>query len=340
MNCNEAIELLPWLLNGTVGEGERREVRQHLETCESCREALAGTGEAWTIFSQHLPSETLVALAYGEAPEGIDAALAERHLASCPECATELELARTSRRLELEEPGKIALFPGPKPRPVSDTGYKTWRAAALAASVAGLLVAGGWFQSSQEVRRLSTEVAAKPAPAPAPAERPDPDVPRYRGGDPGEEQVAKLKTELNQALQTQEELEKRMAEAASQMAELQKAPRGLDEPRLNTWNGELGLVDVVRGDEDDEIVIPAGVLATPILPAEKEATSPNRDIEILDAAGKIVWGSSGLRRSSDTPDYTLTLPPGFLKPGRYTIQLYSTEGGKRTPRETYKIRVQ
>lgn len=338
MTCDEAIQLLPWLLNGTLEEGESQEVRRHLEICESCREALAGTWEARMIFGQHLPSETLVALAYGEPPAGIDSALAERHLASCPECAAELELARTSRHLE--EDVRIAVFPGAKSRPASGTGYKTWRAAALAASVAGLLVAGGWFQSSQEVRRLSTEVAEKPTPAPAPAERPNPDAPVYRGGDPNEEQVAKLKTELNQALQAQEELEKRMEEAATQLAELERAPRGLEVPQLNTWNGELSRGDVVRGAEEDEIVIPAGVPATPILPAEKEETSPTRDIEILDAAGKIVWRGSGLRRNSDTPDYTFSLPATFLKPGRYTIQLYSTEGGKRTPREKYKIRVQ
>lgn len=336
MNCNEAIELLPWLLNGTLEEGERQEVRGHLETCESCREALAGTREAWTIFSQHLPSETLVALAYGEAAAGTDPGLAERHLASCPECAAELELARTSRRLE--EDGKIAVFPGAKPRPASGMGYKTWRAAALAASVAGLLVVGGWFQSSQEVRRL----AEKPASAPAPVERPGPATPPVSGGgDSGAQaRLAELQAMLSRMTQDQKELAERAEQAEAQIAALEKAPRGLEVPQLNTWNGELSRGDVVRGAEDAEIVIPAGVPATPILPADREETPPTRDIEILDTAGKIVWGASGLRRNSDTPDYTFSLPATFLKPGRYTIQLYSTEGGKRTPRETYKVRVQ
>lgn len=339
MTCDEAIELLPWLLNGTLEEGERREVRRHLETCESCRQALAGTREAWTIFGQHLPPEALVALAYGETPTGIDSALVERHLASCPECAAELELARMSRRLEEED--RIAVFPAPRPRPASDTGARTWRAAALAASVAGLLVAGGWFQSSQEVRRLSTELAEKPEPAPAPAGSPDPATPPLSGGDSGAQaRIAEMEAEMNRMRRDQEELAKKAEEAAIQIAALENAPRGLEVPRLNTWNGELSGGDVVRGAGDDEIVIPAGVPATPILPAEKEATSPTRDLEILDAAGKVVWRGSGLRRNSDTPDYTFSLPPDFLKPGRYTIQLYSTEGGKRTPREKYKIRVQ
>ncbi|HSK75851.1 MAG TPA: zf-HC2 domain-containing protein, partial [Thermoanaerobaculia bacterium] len=163
MTCDEAIELLPWLLNGTLEEGERREVRQHLETCERCRGAWAETRETARIFVQHLPSEALVALAYGESPAGIDPSLAERHLASCPECAAELELARTSRHLEEDE--KIAVFPTRRAR--EERGEpRSWRAAALAAGLAGLMVAGGWLQSSQEVRRLNSELARAERPAP------------------------------------------------------------------------------------------------------------------------------------------------------------------------------
>src|SRR5215213_7080096 len=171
MTCDDAIQLLPWLLNGTLEEGGRREVRRHLETCERCREALAETREAWTIFGQHLPSETLVALAYGETPAGIDPVLAGRHLASCPECAAELELARTSRRLE--EDGKIALFPG---RPaLKDRGEsRSWRTAALAASLAGIVAASGWVHSTRELRSVSERAAERP---PAPVAEPARPVP-------------------------------------------------------------------------------------------------------------------------------------------------------------------
>jgi hypothetical protein len=163
MTCDEAIELLPWLLNGTLEEGEGREVRRHLETCERCREALAETRGAWEVFGQHLPAEALVALAYGEPPAGIDPALAERHLFSCPECTAELEMARTSRRLEEDE--KIAVFPAARRARESGGESRSWRAAALAAGLAGLLVAGGWLQSSREVRRLSGELARAERPA-------------------------------------------------------------------------------------------------------------------------------------------------------------------------------
>src|ERR1700704_4114704 len=103
MTCDQTIELLPWYLNGSLESGELADVRQHLETCESCRAALAETGQAWSLFAQHIPAPDMVALAWGERPSGIDPAAAEEHLASCAECAAELELARMSRRLEEED---------------------------------------------------------------------------------------------------------------------------------------------------------------------------------------------------------------------------------------------
>lgn len=281
MTCDDAIELLPWWVNGTLEEGESREVRRHLQECERCREALAETREAWEIFGQHLPSEALVAIAYGEPPAGIDPAVAERHLASCPDCAAGLELARTSRRLE--EDDRIAVFPAPRTR--EERGApRSWRAAALAAGLAGLVAAGGWLQSSREVRRLSGELAR--------AERPAPTAPAGGG-----ERIA-----------------------------------------LNTWNQVIGS-GVLRSAEEEEVVLPANTYASPLLEADREHTSPEREIEILDEEGQAVWSGSGLRRNPDD-FYSFTIEPGTLKPGRYTLQLYSTEGGKRTPREMYKVRVE
>jgi hypothetical protein len=152
MICDQAIERLPWLLNGSLEPAELAEVQGHLTTCTACREALAETREAWKIFGQHLPSEALVSIAYEETPEGIDSALAERHLASCPECAVELELARMSRQLEDKR-----IVPWPV-RPDRDTGrdtgkeYRTWRNAALAAGLAGVVAFSGWLQTAQRVR--------------------------------------------------------------------------------------------------------------------------------------------------------------------------------------------
>jgi predicted anti-sigma-YlaC factor YlaD len=155
MTCEQAIERLPWLLNGTLHGEELPEVQRHLETCEGCRKALSETRDAWRIFGQHLPPQALVTLAYAEVPEGLDPALAERHLASCPQCAAEMELARMSRRLEEDE--KLALFtPKAAAQPARSTAreYRGWRSYALAASLAGLIAFGGWFQAAQRVHML------------------------------------------------------------------------------------------------------------------------------------------------------------------------------------------
>jgi anti-sigma factor RsiW len=163
MTCDQAIERLPWLLNGTLEPAELEEVRGHLTTCTACREALAETREAWKIFGQHLPSETLVSMAYEETPEGIDSALAERHLASCPECAVELELARMSRQFEDDRIVPIPVRPDP------DTAreHRTWRNAALAAGLAGVVAFTGWFQAAQfqvaQRSRLVPELQQKQA---------------------------------------------------------------------------------------------------------------------------------------------------------------------------------
>ncbi|MFY9819862.1 MAG: zf-HC2 domain-containing protein [Thermoanaerobaculia bacterium] len=164
MNCDQAIELLPWLLNDTLEAGERQEVRRHLETCSRCREALADTRESWRILDQHLPTETLVALAWGETPPDLDPALAERHLVSCPPCAAELEMVKTSRRLE--EDDKIALFPARPRRQPQETGaYRGWRATALAASLAGLVAVSGWVYSARDARQLADRLRLVAPPA-------------------------------------------------------------------------------------------------------------------------------------------------------------------------------
>jgi anti-sigma factor RsiW len=167
MNCDQAIELLPWFLNDTLEAGEREEVRRHLETCSRCQEALAETRESWRILDQHLPTEALVALAYGETPTGLDPALVDRHLSSCPSCAAELEMVTTSRRLE-EDDNIVPFREKPRPQQPPETGaYRGWRTAAVAASLAGLVAVSGWIHSARQTEQLAkqarpgrTEIAA------------------------------------------------------------------------------------------------------------------------------------------------------------------------------------
>lgn len=331
MTCDDAIELLPWLLNGTLEEGERREIRRHLETCERCREALTDTREAWMTFGQHLPSETLVALAYGEVPQEIDPALAERHLASCPECAAELELARTSHRLEKDE--RIAVFPG---RPVrKERGEsRSWRAAALAASLAGVVAASGWIHSARELRSISEQVAEKP---PAAAPEPTRPVPAPDGASQSatERQLQELTTRFEAAKESQKKTEERLAQYETEIAELRSQGRGPAGIELNPWTGSVQ-PGVERSGSMEERVMPAD--RPSLLTLAPEGPETPREAEIRNESGELVL-KGRLPLNPELGQYAISFSSG-LKPGRYTIQLYSTEGGKRTPRETYRVRVE
>ncbi|HYH45809.1 MAG TPA: zf-HC2 domain-containing protein, partial [Thermoanaerobaculia bacterium] len=159
MDCEQAIERLPWLLNSTLEPEERRQVRAHVAGCEACRQALDETRLAWQVFDEHLPGEVLTALAADEEP-GIDRGLAERHLAECPRCAAELEMVRASRAL-LENEG-VATLPVRRARPASE-GWRGWRSAALAAGLAGLVAATGWYNSSRDMRSMAERLEAPPA---------------------------------------------------------------------------------------------------------------------------------------------------------------------------------
>jgi len=298
MNCEQAIELLPWLLNGTLDAQESAAVRGHLESCEACRDALRDTRQAWTVFGEHLTAQALVDLAYGESPSGEESGLAERHLASCPQCAAELELARMSRRLE--EDDRIVGFPAPATK-VRGRQDRTWRAAALAAGLAAVVAAGGWFHSASRVGQLSV-----------------------------------LEAQNQQNQKEQARLQGQVRSAQQELSRI--AATNVREPQLNTWTDSVNLRDVKRSlqQTDQEIVLPADVDATPILEASHEVTLPQREVQMVDAAGQVVFRRAGLRRNS-TDDYTITFHPGFLKPGRYTIQLFAPDGRQV---ETYKIRVE
>jgi anti-sigma factor RsiW len=328
MSCDEAIEFLPWLLNGTLEARERDEVRQHLATCERCRAALNDTREAWTVFSQHLSSETLVALAYGEPPEGMEAAVAERHLASCPECAAELELARTSRGLE--EDDKITLFPGARSPRTQEHGGGRRSFAALAAGLAAAVAFSGWFYELRQANDLSARLARKTAPIEAPPAVP---VPSPGGGVAGR-QLAELREQIQQSRQAQEQLSQQLDQEKTQVEALRST---VLQPQINAWMGTAAQ-DVVRDGsaaESQNDVLPSDQPAT--LTLNTESAKALREIEVRDSHGKTLFSAPGLREKD--LQYQVFFPKGFLAPGRYTVQLYETVNGRRMPREKYQIQV-
>jgi Putative zinc-finger len=162
MNCQEAIERLPWWLNGSLEPEERREVDEHLAGCATCREALEETRLAWTVFAQHLPTEALVAMAADEPVPGIAPEILAEHLAECPQCAAELELARSSRLLS--EHGEVPIL-APRPTPgARRSAGRGWLAAALAAGLA-LATTAGWLGSVRQTKHLEARLAAAARPA-------------------------------------------------------------------------------------------------------------------------------------------------------------------------------
>lgn len=50
--CAQTTLRLPWLLNGSLAQDERREVREHLIGCPACRAELAQARQALAIFAE------------------------------------------------------------------------------------------------------------------------------------------------------------------------------------------------------------------------------------------------------------------------------------------------
>ena len=329
LNCDHVAELLPWYLNGTLDEGEQGEVRVHLEGCTKCRQALEDTRLAWRIYDQHIPSEALVALAWGETPEGLDPDVLERHLETCPQCAAELEMVRTSRKLE--EDDRIALFPTsarPAKTPSSSQG---WRAAAMAAGLAGIVAASGWIWTAGRANDLEERLAlagrpTETTPAPAPA----PDAGR----------LSEMTAEVERLQRREAELRQQQEEMQEQLARIAEARPAAPSPQINAWIGDLRPTqDVVRGGSATAEELPAGRSASLILGTSHKETHRGHRVEIVDSAGKVVWSADGLVPDSDTHDYGITLPAGTLKPGAYTIRISAQEDGKRVELESYSVRV-
>lgn len=343
MNCNDAIERLPWLLNGTLGEEERQQVMAHLKDCAACRAALGETREAWRIYDQHIPAEDLVAHAWGEAPVTVDSGLLEEHLASCPQCAAELELARMSRRLE--EDDKIAVMPArrPAPAPAGERRTGFWRAAALAASLVAVAGLGGWVYNADRAQSLETRLAETQARPAQPAVPPPPASPAP--GDAAErERLAQLQGEVERLQQSQAELSRQAEQAMSQLAELRQSQPSASGQQVNAFVASVtALGATVRGEVPPDRVeeIPADRPAALMLSTRKESAGyPAYEIEVVDASGKVRWSRKGLERSDENGgEYTPILPPGALSPGAYTLQIYGVRGGAREPLERYAIQV-
>jgi hypothetical protein len=330
MTCDQAIELLPWYLNGTLHPGERAEIQKHLQDCEPCRKALTETRETWGLFTQHLPAGDLVALAYGEEPS-VGREIAEQHLAWCPECAAELELARMSCRLEEEDEGKVVLFPGAT-RPRTNQTYRGWRAAAVAASLSAVVAGAGWLHSARQGERMAALTpTGRPhvtAESQAPAE-----------SNQAEAELAQARGEIVRLRDKGAELERRVkqnpGEPPPQMA--QKTEASSFSLTKEPWISDvLHSREFVRdrGDSGEAAVqvIPANVsLAVVPLQTLRAETGAHKDHEAVILSENGEKAATRHLGKNDNGWYLLALAKGELKPGTYTVQVYGTAGGRRDP---------
>lgn len=329
MDCQRAAELLPWLMNGTLQEDERRELEDHLKECPTCQAEAAETAFAGRVFRQHIPVEALVAYASGGPPEGLDRDLLEEHLAGCDDCAEELALVQES--LGLAEEGAAPVVPLPtRRRAVSPF----WQHAALAASLVGLVALGGWLWSLQEQRALEATLAARQEAM---------ERERREAEAALQDRLARLEEEREGLAQQAEELASRLEETRQEIPRLQEEIAALATPRANPWITDLFPQEMVLrgGREPAPQEVPSGVpLAVLILhPEDPGDRTPYAayELEVLDPEGRRLWRTREIERQPQG-DFTVALPTTWLPQGRLSLRLYGvSDKGERSLLGSYGL---
>jgi anti-sigma factor RsiW len=362
-SCDQAIELLPWLMNGTLEAGERRQVLQHLASCARCREALADTRTAWAIFDWHPAAAELIAYAAEGEGGAAGAGGVEEHLAACPACAAELELVRASRLLS--DPAadeRIALLPPRQPREEDAAARRAWRRSALAASVVGVLALSGWLESARHARTLEERLAARPAPPPPAAVTAAPTPPAAvspgRGAGDAElrRRAGEAQAKLDALARENQQLQRKVADLGRSASELERRTAGLAAPapriESDAWLNELTPAEQrergAAASSPPVIPLSSGT-ASLLLRTRHRDTYPDYEIEIHDAQDRLVGSPTEVHRlpASQDPfeEFGITLRRGALPRGVYTILLFGrsarpeTHEKAREPLETYPIRI-
>lgn len=128
--CFDIVEQLPWWLNGTLDGDEATQVRSHLVACAECRREMAELLEVCDLFGAHIPSLDLAHYAHGAEPTLVRRGTIEKHLAFCPSCSEELELAASDTVVGLDESREKGQI-------------RRWRHLATAASLVAVVATGG-----------------------------------------------------------------------------------------------------------------------------------------------------------------------------------------------------
>lgn len=116
---------------------------------------------------------------------------------------------------------------------------------------------------------------------------------------------------------------------------------GLSRPELNA-----PVLDLASGTARSEgspppvATVPSGArLFTVILSPAGQRISPEYRVEIVDAAGQVVWGDRGLTPNA-YGSFSLTLPRRTLGAGDFRVRLFGRSGNGEERIEEYALRVE
>lgn len=318
MICDEVVQRLPWFLNGSLAPEEQGEIRGHLADCAACRAALAETRIGYRIFSAHVPADALVNYAWDRTPEGLDSGLVERHLEDCPECAAELELIRTSRRLA-EEPEVVLLRP--KQRPATAVAaprfFRAWQATALAAALGGVVAFSAYWHSEKERQALGQQVASAQQ-----------DVAEFQKG------VASLTAQLGDLRQ---QVASRPAAPASPATSPVPSPA---EPAGGYGTGSVNILiltaELTRGGEDPATPsLSAKSQSAPLIISYDTEGKPAAQYRVEVRRGAAPVFSDSARYDENSGGVLFEVNPSKLGKGRYTLILSAVEGGGTRKIQSY-----
>jgi hypothetical protein len=318
VTCEEVVERLPWLLNGTLEAEEAERMRAHLGTCAACRRELGETRWAAAVFGAHVVTDTLIALAWDKPSNGVDLDLARRHVQGCDACSNELAMVRESRALESAPADVLPFRPAPAPaRQPLALRYGSLAAALIMGFGAGFVAR---HVSTDSVGTTGTALTPAPTPAtPTPVTPSSDDLDRLAG------RVKTLERELEQARRTDE------PQVNLPIVEVLPASAVKRGGGPDGFEGGLG---VHRKPAGTRIVVPAGARLVAMVLSGEKVTGP-ATVDIRRADGQIVW-SGGELKPGPLGGYTLGVPTSLLADGDYEVVLRPQAGAP----ETYPIHVQ
>lgn len=157
MNTREAIEKLPWLVNGSLDATEAAAVREQLAGSDECRAELAELAEAGQLFGARIPVETLLDYVAGRDVAPFDRQTVERYIQVSPVGSEEWRMATESwngvQNPDVEQrgaPDADNVLPFRRRAERSERAARSWRSAAIAASILAVLGVGGWWSAMRD----------------------------------------------------------------------------------------------------------------------------------------------------------------------------------------------